>query len=160
MHTHAAVPGEALVRQLKWAHDLIRRDLATVRALAEAVTGGLPAQDAQAVLRSLRIDCVRQCQMIHLHHSLETADLFPALRRSNPALGPVVDKLEADHRDVSVHLAAVEAASEELAQDPGAEVRHRLVQALQALAADLLTHLDFEEEQISPTLRTWDRWPP
>jgi hemerythrin-like domain-containing protein len=139
---------------------MIRRDLTTVRRLADDVIDGLPAESVRTVLASLRIDCVRHCRLIHLHHSLETAELFPALRKANPALGPVVDKLDADHRQVSAHLAEVEEACETLAHDHATEARQRLVRALRDLAADLLAHLDFEEEQVSPTLRTWERWPP
>jgi hemerythrin-like domain-containing protein len=159
MHTHTPAPGEGLVRQLKWVHDLIRHDLGVVRGLADEVHAGLAADDAKTALRSLRIDCVRHCRFIHMHHTLESAELFPALKRSNPALAPVVDKLDADHRQVSIHLAEVEAACDALARDHDPAARARLVAGLRALATDLLAHLDFEEEHISPTLRTWDGWP-
>jgi iron-sulfur cluster repair protein YtfE (RIC family) len=85
--------------------------------------------------------------------------LFPALRRSNPALNPVVDKLEADHRAVSHQLDEIEAAAKALGLRAGPEARRRVVEALNALATDLLAHLEFEEENVSPTLRTWTRWP-
>jgi iron-sulfur cluster repair protein YtfE (RIC family) len=85
--------------------------------------------------------------------------LFPALRESNPALNPVVDKLEADHAHVSDLLDEVEAASQQLGQAGEPAARGRLVTALRTLSDDLLAHLQYEEEQISGTLRTWTRWP-
>jgi hemerythrin-like domain-containing protein len=96
---------------------------------------------------------------VHSHHHAESVLLFPALRRANPALNPVVDKLEADHASVSDLLGEVETAARELsdAEDPAA--RDRLTQALQQLSADLLAHLQYEEDHISDTLRTWSDWP-
>jgi len=85
--------------------------------------------------------------------------LFPALRRSNPALGPVVDTLEADHRRVSDYLDEVEAAADSLVHQDTADSSRRVVDALNVLAEHLLAHLAYEEEAISPTLRTWEGWP-
>jgi hypothetical protein len=71
----------------------------------------------------------------------------------------VVDKLEADPANVSDLLDEVETAAQELngAEDPAA--RTRLTQALHQLSADLLAHLQYEEDHISDTLRTWSDWP-
>ncbi len=85
--------------------------------------------------------------------------LFPALREANPALNPVVDKLEADHAHVSDLLDEVEAASDKLGEAAEPAARERLVTALRTLSDDLLAHLQYEEEQISGTLATWTRWP-
>jgi hypothetical protein len=71
----------------------------------------------------------------------------------------VVDKLEADHAHVSGLLDEVEAASHQLGQAGEPAARGRLVTALRTLSADLLAHLEYEEEHISGTLRTWTRWP-
>ena len=38
-------------------------------------------------------------------------------------------------------------------------MRERLSQALQKLSTDLLAHLQYEEENISDTLRTLPGWP-
>ena len=160
--------GEALVAELKWVHDMIRRDLTTVRQLAADVAAGLPAEEVGSAIRSLgangplwqlKVGCVHYCRFVHSHHNAESILLFPQLRRADPALNPVVDKLEADHVHVSGLLDRVEAAASELgaAEDPVA--RQRLVRALDTLSADLLAHLRYEEEHISATLRTWTGWP-
>jgi hypothetical protein len=165
MHTHTSA-GEALVKQLRWVHDLIRHDLATVRRLAGDVLAGaapaavkaeLAALQTAGPLWQLRVNCLRYCGFVHLHHSLESAELFPALRRADPALDAVVDKLEADHLRVSQLLDDVEAAAHSLTDDLAS--RRRVAETLSVLATDLLAHLEFEEEQISPTLRTWQAWP-
>jgi hypothetical protein len=160
--------GEALVEELTWIHGMIRRDLATVRRMALDVAAGLPAADVRAELASLaangplwqlKINCLQYCRFVHAHHHAESLLLFPELRRANPALGPVVDKLEADHAAVSDLLDDVEAAARSLGGQDDPAVRQRLVDALQRLAADLLAHLQYEEDHVSDTLRTWTRRP-
>ncbi len=160
--------GEALVAELKWVHGMIRRDLRTVRQLAEGVANGQPAGQIGAGIRALaaagplwqlKINCLRHCRFVHSHHHAESAMLFPALRQANPALNPVVDRLEDEHRAVSGRLDEVEAAAQALAGHDEAALRERLAKALQDLSADLLEHLQYEENHISDTLRTWPGWP-
>jgi hypothetical protein len=161
--------GEALVRELRWVHDMIRRDLGTVRQLAAAAEAGLGAaevRDGLAALATngplwqLKINCLAYCRLVHTHHRLESLALFPELRRTNPALSPVVDKLEADHAAVSGLLDDVDEAACQLGRDGDPTVRRRLVEALESLSADLLVHLRYEEDQIADTLRSWTSWPP
>jgi hypothetical protein len=163
-----ASPGEALVQELLWVHGIIRRDLALVRKLAANVAAGALAEqikDEVAALEShsplwkMRMNCLYYCRLVRHHHSLEDAMLFPAPRRSDPALEPVVDRLEADHRRVADYCDEVVAAADGLAISDGDDGRQRVVAALNGLAEHLLAHLDFEEGAISPTLRGWDRWP-
>jgi hypothetical protein len=160
--------GEALAAELRWVHDMIRRDLATVRRMAEEVTAGRPAAEVRAGLErlprsgplwQLKINCLHYCRFVHSHHSAESIMLFPELRRVNPALGPVVDKLEADHASVSGLLDEVDAAAQELGDHEDPAVRARLTRALQDLSTDLLAHLQYEEEHISDTLRSLTSWP-
>jgi Hemerythrin HHE cation binding domain len=159
--------GEGLVAELKWVHGMIRRDLETVRWLADELENGLPGQAAAetvgdlaigSALWQLKINCLQYCRFVHAHHHAESALLFPLLRESNPALGPVVDKLEADHARVSDLLDEVSAAAAALAGREDAGVRKRLIVALAELADDLLAHLQYEEDNISATLRTWTSW--
>jgi len=160
--------GEAMVAELRWVHDMIRRDLATVRRMADEVAAGRPAADVRAGLASLaasgplwqlKINCLRYCRFVHAHHTAESIMLFPVLRRVNPALSPVVDKLEADHASVAGLLDEVDAAAQALGEQEDPAARRRLTQALRDLSADLLAHLQYEEEQISGTLRTLTAWP-
>lgn len=151
-----------------WIHGIIRRDLAVVRTLAEEVVGGADAQsvrdrieqlETRSPLWQLRMNCLYYCRLVHMHHNGEDRHVFPALRRSNPALEPVVDRLEADHRKVSDILDQVEAEARGLARDDTPDSRARLAAALTHLSEHLLAHLDYEEKSISPTLRTWRTWP-
>jgi Hemerythrin HHE cation binding domain len=160
--------GAAMVAELKWVHDLIRRDLGTVRQLAADVRGGLPAGRVAAGIRSLatggplwqlKINCLQYCRFVHSHHHAESVMLFPALRRINPALAPVVDKLEADHVRVAGLLDEVEAAAGELARQEDPAVRQRLTTALDVLSTELLAHLAYEEDNVADTMRVMTGWP-
>jgi hypothetical protein len=175
IRTHAQPPtsrGEAMVAELKWVHDMVRRDLRTVRQLAAGVRDGMPAEQVAAGIRSLaaggplwqlKVNCLQYCRFVHSHHHAESVMLFPALRRINPALGPVVDKLEADHAEVSGLLDEVEAAVRELGQpgagDADSVRRERLTAALEALSEVLLAHLAYEEENVADTMRAMTGWP-
>jgi hemerythrin-like domain-containing protein len=109
-------------------------------------------------LWQLKVNCLRYCRVVHLHHGLEDAMLFPALREADPDIGPVVDRLEADHRRVSDLLDAVEAAAARLtAADEDA--RADVVVTLDALHGHLLEHLDYEELRAGPVLRRLERIP-
>jgi iron-sulfur cluster repair protein YtfE (RIC family) len=85
--------------------------------------------------------------------------MFPALRRSNPDLSAVVDKLETDHRAISRLLDDVEESAKQVDDATESPARQRLVAALGRLEEDLLAHLAFEEESIASTMRSWEEWP-
>jgi hypothetical protein len=169
--TERGVPnprGDALVAELKWIHDMIRRDLGVISQMAADTQAGQPASSIRSTIRTLatggplwqlKVNCLQHCRVVHSHHELESIALFPELRRADPALNPVVDKLEADHAHVSGLLDEVEAAARELGPPTEPAARGRLVAALHMLSEDLLAHLQYEEEHISGTLRTWTRWP-
>lgn len=69
---------------------------------------------------------------------------FPAIRGANE-LGPVVDRLESEHRVVSDLFDRVEAASGALSGSDSEAQRRELANALGALSRELLVHLEFEE---------------
>jgi Hemerythrin HHE cation binding domain len=159
--------GRALFQELLWVHSMIRRDLDTVERLATEVTDGMPADDVRAELEELktagplwmlRMGCLRYCRFVHLHHRLEDTALFPLLRETDPDVGPVVDRLEADHRRVHDLLNDVEEAAGALGEDADLEARKRVADALALLSEHLLEHLEFEEREAGPTLRRLERF--
>jgi Hemerythrin HHE cation binding domain len=160
--------GDAMVAELKWVHDMIRRDLRIVRQLASDAAAGRPAGEIAAGIASLaaggplwqlRVNCLKYCQFVHHHHQAESVLLFPALRRANPDLGPVVDKLEADHAQVAVLLDDVTGTAGDLADDDTPGARRQLSAALQVLSDVLLAHLAYEEENTAATMRGMSGWP-
>jgi hemerythrin HHE cation binding domain-containing protein len=155
--------GEALFQELLWVHAAVRRDLDTVRRLAAEVADDLPPAELQAELESLetngplwrlKFGCQRYCRFVHMHHGAEDALLFPVLRDTAPEIGSVVDRLEGEHRQVSVLLDNVEAAANELSEVETGGARARVVQSLDALEGHLLAHLDFEEASAGPAIRS------
>jgi hemerythrin-like domain-containing protein len=148
---------------------MIRRDLAAVRGLADAVSGGMaPSELADAIhdletngpLWHLKVNCLHYCRFVHGHHRLEDAALFPAVRRSDPALGPLVDQLEYHHRDVADMLDELEAAAMSLTERDAPGARAEVARILEALNGLLLAHLELEEAGIGPAMRQWERFPP
>ena len=159
--------GRALFEELLWVHGVLRRDLDRVERLAGEVAAGLPGAVLEAELGELKtsgplwqlkVNCLRYCRFVHLHHSLEDALLFPALRDADPAIAPVVDRLEADHVRVSDLLDAVEAAAARLTAAEE-DARADVVLTLDELHAHLLEHLDYEELNAGPVLRRLERIP-
>ena len=160
--------GVAVHRQLKLIHQLLRNDLATYGELAAEVAAGASPDEianrvaemrANSPIWTLQVNCLYHCRLVHMHHHGEDRDMFPALRRSNPDLGAVVDRLESDHRAISTLLDDVEARVKGLDKSSTREARDDLVRALRDLATQLLEHLAFEEENIASTMRSWVIWP-
>lgn len=160
--------GRALFQELLFVHAILRNDLATIQRLAGEVADGISGEQVQAELETLKtngplwqlkVNCLRYCRFVQTHHTAEDVMLFPALRAADPALGPVVDRLEADHRRVSDLLEEVEAAAAALTEDDSPAPRARVVLGLEELAAHLFEHLEFEELQAGPAMRRLQRLP-
>ena len=158
--------GRAMFEELLWIHSVIRRDLKIVEQLAADVGDGLPGEAVEEALGELKttgplwqlkVNCLRYCRFVHAHHGAEDVLLFPALRAVDPSIGPVVDRLEADHARVSDLLDVVEAVARELTETDGGDARRRVIDGLQDLHSHLLEHLDYEERNAGPTIRRLDR---
>jgi iron-sulfur cluster repair protein YtfE (RIC family) len=135
--------------------------LERVELLAERAAGGLPAEEIRREVNELRhdsmlwrlqVDCLHYCRFVHMHHGAEDHQFFPELRETNPALNPVIDRLEGDHRRVSDDLDAVEAAARNLTDDESEDARQAVVGSLRGLGENLLEHLDYEELSLKSTV--------
>ncbi len=161
-------PRVGMFRELLAIHAHLRRDLATVRRLAEAVRAGItPAEivdeirdlETNSPLWRLKFGCMHYCRFVHLHHTLEDTALFPLVRKRDPSLHRVVDRLEADHRAVHAITERIAAEARMLDDDLSGSRRERLAGALLELEEHLLGHLAFEEASLGPLLSTWREWP-
>ena len=153
--------GRVIYRLLLRVHAAIRSDLEHVERLAAQALEGLPAEELtqqleelkrNGMLWRLRVDCLRYCYFVHSHHNAENAMFFPELRATNPAIDPVIDRLEADHQRVSHQLDQVEEAAQALAGDDGDSARQAVADALRILGKSLLAHLDYEERNLQTTV--------
>jgi hemerythrin superfamily protein len=160
------VQGRAMFEELLWVHSMIRRDLELVEKLAADVGEGLPGEAVREALGELKtngplwqlkVNCLRYCRFVHAHHGAEDRLLFPALRAADASIGPLVDRLEADHARVSDLLDAIEAAARALTEADGGAARPRVVDGLRDLHGHLLEHLDYEELHAGPPMRRLER---
>jgi hemerythrin-like domain-containing protein len=154
--------GRAMYRSLLAVHAYIRRDLDLIEELAVQVQDGVDAEDLRRRLHALKrgsmvwrleVSCLRYCSFVHMHHNAEDSHFFSELRDANPAINPVIDRLQLEHRRVSDDLDAVESAANGLARDDGQQARKAVVDSLEALRENLLAHLDYEELNIEATVR-------
>ena len=72
--------------------------------------------------------------------------MLPHLRRADPRLAPVVDRLEAEHRVIHDVLEGVDAALVEMVRNGGDVTGLRA--AVDLLTDTLLSHLSYEEREL------------
>jgi hypothetical protein len=157
-----------MFRELLAIHAYLRRDLETVRRLAQEARDGLSPETILAEIRNLetnsplwrlKFGCMHYCRFVHTHHTIEDAALFPMVRKHDPSLHRVVDRLEEDHLKVHHITERIAAVADKVPGDATGISRYELVAALSELEEHLLGHLAFEEESLGPLLSTWDQWP-
>jgi Hemerythrin HHE cation binding domain len=98
-----------------------------------------------------KLGCLRYWRFVHAHHSAEDHLLLLVLRRANPSMAPVTDRLEADHRAVSTLLDEVKGAATDLTEE--AEARERMAAGLHVLVEQLRARPEYEEREAGPTVR-------
>ncbi len=148
---------QAAGRHLIDVHDHLRAELAQLRDLVEQVARG--ATDAAAVRSYLSRMAIRQngwtlgtfcatyCRTVANHHVLEDRSVFPHLRRSEAALAPVIDRLEAEHETIAELLERVDRALLELVAADGDGIGG--VQRIMDLLTDALrSHFAYEERAL------------
>ncbi|WP_084959014.1 LLM class flavin-dependent oxidoreductase [Thermoactinospora rubra] len=149
-------------RHLVDVHDHLRTELDQVRDLVEQVIAG--SMDPGAARSHINAMTMRQnnwtlgaycsayCRVVTVHHTLEDESLFPQLRRADPRLAPVIDRLEEEHQVIHGVLERVDRALVAAVSSPGglAELRG----AVDVLTDALLSHLSYEEaELVEPLAR-------
>jgi hypothetical protein len=133
----------ALGRELVRVHDGLREDL---RELRDAAASGQGVADHG---RPLAAHCVRFCTALTRHHTAEDERAFPALAAQDPALAPLLGKLEEDHRMISGIVGRVEEIAQAIRAGGAGP---RLLGELDGLAAILDSHFAFEERRIASAL--------
>ena len=152
--------GQALVQ----IHDHLRGELDQLRDLVgQVVHGNRDIGEARSLISTLTMRqnswtlgtyCETYCRIVTVHHTIEDQRMFPSLRDADPALGPVVDRLEEEHHAIAAVLERVDAALVGLVARPG-ELDE--VQAAVDLLSDaLLSHLSYEERELVEPLARLD----
>jgi hemerythrin-like domain-containing protein len=147
--------GPADTRMMGIVHDALRRDLARTRA---ALAGAVP----EARRRALAAHMAWMMDFLHAHHEGEDAGLYPMVRAANPTAGALLDVMAADHAAIDPAVEGLRVAAARWATS-GTDTS-ALLDALTALEAVLLPHLDREETEAMPvvsatiTHRQWHAW--
>ena len=146
----------AVGQHLVDVHDMLRSELEELRKiLAQVRDGALGAGDARSALNDMALRqndwtlgafCSRYCNGVARHHSLEDGSIFPHLARSEPELGPVIDRLGEEHLVIHHAIEGVDAALVHHINNPGEY--GALQDALDFLTDALLSHLSYEEREL------------
>ncbi|GAB2647643.1 LLM class flavin-dependent oxidoreductase [Kribbella swartbergensis] len=137
-------------------HDHLRAELEQIHDLVEQVAAGsIGVGQARSHINTMTMRqnnwtlgtyCESYCRLVTTHHSLEDASLFPHLRRADPALVPVVDRLEEEHHIIHDVLERVDKALVALVDGSGDIDGLRA--AVDLLDDTLLSHLSYEEREL------------
>jgi iron-sulfur cluster repair protein YtfE (RIC family) len=148
-------------------HDHLRAELDQLRDILQKVTAGaVDAGAARSVINKMTMRqndwtlgayCATYCRTVTQHHSLEDAQIFPHLRRSDPDLAPVIDRLEAEHLVIHEVLEGVDRALVAYIRSP--QDVGGVSEALDVLTDALLSHLAYEEQQIVEPLARFGFYP-
>ncbi|MGW1465988.1 LLM class flavin-dependent oxidoreductase [Streptomyces sp. NPDC002308] len=162
-----AAGGPEAARNLVAAHDQLRADLDRLRQVVRDVRdeardpGEVRAEIQRLSLRqnvwTLGAFCASYCRVTTLHHTREDQDLFPHLRRADPRLGPVLDRLAEEHQAIQ---GVIDRLDRELVAHAGGQTDGKELEAVVDLLTDaLLSHLAYEEaELIEPMARFGTGW--
>jgi hemerythrin-like domain-containing protein len=152
---------QAAGQHLVDVHDHLRAELMRLRQLVEQVGQGTadPRQVRSFITRmtirqnnwTLGTFCETYCRVVTQHHTLEDRAVFPHLRRAEPALEAVLDRLHEEHEVIADLLERVDEALIELVTAGDME---EVRGAVDLLTDALLSHFSYEErELIEPLAR-------
>ena len=141
----ASVPADT--RMMAIVHGALRRDL--LRGREVAATSPYPEGRQR---KALGEHVVWLMDFLHAHHTGEDEGLWPVVRAKNPAAGPLLDSLEADHLRIEPAAAALRSAGVRYAASSEDDTRADLVTALDDLAVELFPHLDREVAEAMPVV--------
>ncbi|PZG22432.1 5,10-methylene tetrahydromethanopterin reductase [Micromonospora craterilacus] len=137
-------------------HDGLRAELAQIHDLIEQVAAGLiDVGTARSHINTMTMRqnkwtlgtyCESYCRVVTTHHTIEDRSLFPHLRRSDPRLKPVIDRLEEEHHAIHDVLEGVDRALVAFVATPDGMAELRA--AVDLLSDTLLSHLSYEEREL------------
>jgi hemerythrin-like domain-containing protein len=160
---HAREVGQHLID----VHGMLREELERVhQVISQVRSGALSVAGARSALNEMALRqnnwelsafCANYCTRITQHHGLEDAQIFPHLRRSDPGLVPVVDRLQKEHEIIHEVVEGVDRALVDLVRSDGDFTA--LQKAADLLSDALLSHLAYEEQQLVEPLARFGFYP-
>jgi alkanesulfonate monooxygenase SsuD/methylene tetrahydromethanopterin reductase-like flavin-dependent oxidoreductase (luciferase family)/hemerythrin-like domain-containing protein len=151
---------EAIGNHLTDVHGNLRRELEKIlEALKGVKTGAMSVGRARSLLNEMTLRqnnwnigayCAAYCTRLTRHHGIEDESIFPHLRRSDAGLAPVIDRLEQEHVIIHEVIEGIDRALVNLVrkEDDFTELQD----AMDILSDSLLSHLAYEEQQLSEPL--------
>ncbi|WP_131104339.1 LLM class flavin-dependent oxidoreductase [Ornithinimicrobium sufpigmenti] len=148
-------------------HDHLREELTRVRQVVDQVRDGhLQVGQARSIINTMAMRqntwtlgafCQSYCRVVTGHHTLEDRSVFPHLRRAEPGVAPVLDRLEEEHEVIADVLDRLDRALVRLADEEGYGVQGRqaldeLSRSVDLLTDTLLSHLSYEERELAGPL--------
>lgn len=153
-------------QELVQIHDHLRRELDQLLDLIDQVRGGtLDVGRARSLINTLTLRqnnwtlgayCASYCRLVTTHHSIEDQALFPRMRSVEPGLGPVIDRLEAEHHVIAGAIEEVDRALVRLVSEP--EGIEDVARGATYLSDTLRSHLRYEERSLLDTLARHGMW--
>ncbi len=157
------VAEQAVPQHLVDIHDHLRAELGQVRDIDDQVrSGALNAGAARSVINTMAMRqnnwtlgayCESYCRVVTGHHTLEDRSIFVHLRRAEPELAPVLDRLLHEHHVIADVLEQLDEALVSLVGTDaygrtGVEAFDEIQRALDLLTDTLLSHLAYEEREL------------
>ncbi|GAA2157714.1 hemerythrin HHE cation binding domain-containing protein [Humibacillus xanthopallidus] len=154
---------QAVPQHLVDVHDHLRSELAQVRDVVDQVRRGLlSVGQARSVINTMTMRqnswtlgayCESYCRIVTGHHTLEDRSIFPHLRRRQPSLTHVIDRLEQEHHVIADVLEQVDEALVAMVGSDGygtagREALDELQRTVDLLTDTLLSHLAYEEREL------------
>jgi hemerythrin-like domain-containing protein len=154
---------QAAPQHLIDVHDGLRSELNQVRDLVGQVRSGhTTVGQARSMINTMTMRqnnwtlgayCQSYCRVVTTHHTLEDRSIFPHLRRSEPAVGGVMDRLQDEHEVIADVLnrldeALVNIVGRDDAGVPGEDVLDEFQYEVDVLTDTMLSHLAYEEREL------------
>ncbi len=154
---------QATPQHLVDVHDHLRTELTQLRDVIDQVRRGLlSVGQARSVINTMTMRqnnwtlgayCESYCRIVTGHHTLEDRSIFPHLRRRQPSLTHVIDRLEQEHHVIADVLEQVDEALVGIVSADGYGIAGRealteLQRTVDLLTDTLLSHLSYEEREL------------
>jgi hemerythrin-like domain-containing protein len=165
---HAYSPNaEAVGNHLTEVHENLRKELEKILDVLEQVkTGATSIDRARSALNEMTMRqnnwnlgayCASYCTRLTRHHGIEDESIFPHLRGADTGLAPVIDRLEQEHVIIHEVIEGVDRALVNLVRTE--DDFTQLQDAIDILSDTLLSHLAYEEQQLSEPLARYGFYP-
>jgi hemerythrin-like domain-containing protein len=137
-------------------HEHLRRELAQIReAAAEVAAGRMEPAQARSLIYEMTMRqnywtlgafCAQYCRVVSIHHTIEDQHMVPGLGAAEPSLGPVLERLHAEHEVIAAQLDRFDQALVGMMSDP--EQVRDVRRVADDLGDMLLSHLAYEEDEL------------